>query len=100
VVTTAGAAEVMEDALLDLQRRLPEGVRLLACFTCAFSDYHPAGSAFIGSLACFRGSKDAYRAVTGKQELFEIWESRAGFTQETYHCPEYAQRPPGTGYRG
>lgn len=90
----------MEDALLELQRRLPEDVRLLACITCAFSDYSPAGTALIGSLACFRDHKDAYRAVSSKQALFDLWDKRSGFVQETFHCSEFEPRQPGAGYRG
>ncbi|GAB2936336.1 hypothetical protein GCM10027075_40790 [Streptomyces heilongjiangensis] len=100
VVDTTAPRGTMEDALADLRRRLPDGTRLLACVSCAYSDYHPAGSGFIGSLACFRDNKDAYRAVAGKQDLFALWDQNSGFVQETYHCPDFEQRRPGTGYRG
>ncbi|MGW2397398.1 DUF6304 family protein [Kitasatospora sp. NPDC001664] len=100
VVETTAPQEYMEDALLDLQRGLPDGTRLLACISCAFSDYHPAGSGFIGAMACFRDRKDAYRAVVGKRGLFAVWAERSGFVQETFHCPDFEQRQPGTGYRG
>ncbi|MFE5035855.1 DUF6304 family protein [Streptomyces sp. NPDC056683] len=100
VVETTTPQGWMEDALLDLQRRLPDGTRLLACISCAFSDYHPAGSGFIGSMACFRDRKDAYRAVAGKWDLFDLWDERSGFVQETFHCPDFEQRQSGSGYRG
>ncbi|MBV6697778.1 DUF6304 family protein [Kitasatospora aureofaciens] len=99
-VETAAPWEDMEDALLDLRRQLPPGVRILACITCAHSDYSPAGSGFMGSMACFRDSKDTYRTVSGKPGLLAIWDHRTGFTQETFHCPEFEPRRPGTGYRG
>lgn len=100
VVETTAPQGWMEDALMDLQRRLPDGTRLLACISCAYSDYHPAGSGFIGSMACFRGCKDAYRAVAGKPDLFALWDKKSGFVQETFHCPDFEQRQSGTGYRG
>ncbi|MFE2410227.1 DUF6304 family protein [Kitasatospora sp. NPDC059408] len=99
-VASGGPWEDMEDALLDLQRRLPPGVALAACIACAFSDYSPAGSGFIGSMACFRDAKDAYRGVTGKADIFRLWDRRTGFAQETFHCAEFEPRRPGTGYRG
>ncbi|MFI5534162.1 DUF6304 family protein [Kitasatospora sp. NPDC051853] len=100
VVETTTPQGFMEDALMDLQRELPDGTRLLACISCAFSDYHPAGSGFIGSMACFRDCKDTYRAVAGKRDLFALWDKRSGFVQETFHCPDFEQRQSGTGYRG
>lgn len=92
--------EDMEQALLDLQRQLPAGVRILACISCAFSDYHPAGWGFIGTMACFRGAKDAYRPVETKRALFQVWDQRSGFVQETFFCADYEPRRPGAGYRG
>ena len=92
--------ESMEDALLEPQRRLPAGVHLVACISCAFSDYHPVGSAFIGSMACFRDAKDSYRVVGSKVALFQVWDQRSGFVQETFCCKDYEQRRTGAGYRG
>lgn len=100
VVATVKRHGWMEDALLDLQGQLADGVHLRACITCAFSDYHPGGSGFIGSMACFRDSKDAYRTVSGKQGIFGVWGQRAGFVQEPFHCDQYERRAPNTGYRG
>lgn len=98
---TSTPADDMEGALLDVQRRLPEGTRILACITCAFSDYYPAGSSgVIGSMGCFRDAKDSYRAVTDKMTLIDIWGSLTGYVQETFRCNEYEQREPNTGYRG
>ncbi|MFB7270954.1 DUF6304 family protein [Streptomyces sp. NPDC056244] len=99
-VETTAPRGWMEDALTDLQHRLPVGTRLLACISCAFSDYNPAGSGFIGSMACFRDSKDAYRAVASKRDIFALWDKKSGLVQETFHCPDFEQRQPGTGYRG
>lgn len=99
-VATTTPRDWLEDALTDLRHLLPDGTRLLACISCAFSDYHPAGSGFSGSLACFRDCKDAYRAVTGKSGLFDVWHRNSGFVQETFHCPDFEQREPGAGYRG
>ncbi|MGW6710089.1 DUF6304 family protein [Streptomyces sp. NPDC054956] len=100
IVETARAHGLIEDALLSLQGHLPEGVHLQACFTCAFSDYSPAGSDVFGTMACFRDSKDAYRAVRTKRDIFALWPENAGSVQETFLCDQYERRAPNTGYRG
>lgn len=100
VLRSSGASGWFEDELLDLQRQLPPGTYLRACITCAFSDYSPYGHGLWGGLACFRGNKDGYRAVHDKGGLFQIWNTLTDFVQETYLCPEFERRKPGTGYRG
>ncbi|MBT2400213.1 DUF6304 family protein [Streptomyces sp. ISL-100] len=92
-----------EHALKVIQRRLPAGAYLRSCISCAFSDYHPAGGGLFGNLACFRGAKDEYRAVEGKDALLGLWDVRSGFVQETWACADFERRPgegPGTGFRG
>lgn len=89
-----------EDALLEINRQLPEGMYLQTCFGCAFSDYYPAGYGLFGALACFRDNKQHYLAARGKQQIMKLWKTRTEFVQETYHCDEFERRMPGTGYRG
>lgn len=100
VVETTTPHGWMEDALLNLQNQLPDGMRLRSCITCAFSDYNPAGNDFFGTMACFRDHKADYRAVSTKRDIFALWPSLTGLVQETYLCPDYEPRQPGTGYRG
>jgi hypothetical protein len=100
VLSSSGRSGWFEDEMLDLQRKLPEGTLIKACINCAFSDYSPAGHGFFGCLACFRGNKAGYRGVTSKWGLFKIWDTMTEFVQETYLCPEFEKRAPGTGYRG
>jgi hypothetical protein len=95
-----GTSGWFEDELVDLQRRLPSGVYMLACINCAFSDYSPVGHGCFGGLACFRGAKEAYKKVNTKADLFQIWDRLTEFVQETYVCPEFERRSPGAGYRG
>jgi hypothetical protein len=70
------------------------------CFNCAFSDYSPAGSGIFGDMLCFRDNKEEYFKVKDKWDLFRIWETMTEHVQETYLCPEFEKRIPGTGYRG
>lgn len=99
-IDSAGTSGWFEDELLDIQRKLPAEVYLRACIGCGLSDYSPYGHGLFGNLACFRATKAAYRSVTNKHGLFAIWSSATGYVQETYLCPEFERRRPGTGYRG
>ncbi|WP_328751524.1 DUF6304 family protein [Streptomyces sp. NBC_00285] len=92
-----------EEALVDIQRKLPPGDRLRACISCAWSDYNPVGSGFMAGLACFRDTKDRYRQVSGKHGptgIFALWQDLTEFVQETWLCPEFEHRGSHKGYRG
>jgi hypothetical protein len=97
---SSGPYDLFEDALSEIRNLLPEGVYLQCCFNCAFSDYNPAGNGLFGDLICFRDNKQGYLQVQNKFDLFRIWPTRTGKVQETYLCPEFEKRLPGTGYRG
>lgn len=91
---------LFEEALGQIQSQLPEGIYIKCCLNCAFSDYSPYGQGLFGCLACFRDNKDQYRCVNNKHALFSLWDTMTGYVQETYLCPEFERRVPGTGYRG
>jgi hypothetical protein len=95
-----GTSGWFEGEMLDLQRQLPAGTFMRACINCAFSDYSPYGHGLFGCLACFRGNKVGYRAVAGKDDLFDVWDTMTEYVQEPHLCPEFERREPGTGYRG
>lgn len=97
---TSGRGGDFESSLGDIARSLPSDVRLLSCYSCGLSDYSPTGQGLFGGLACFRLTKSAYRRVSSKWDMFKLWDSMAGFVQETHLCPEWEPRPPGRGYRG
>jgi hypothetical protein len=90
------AGEVFEDAISDLEAVLPEGVSLVCCSTCLFSDYSPLGHGCLG-MACHRGAKAQYLAVKSKSDYWGV--PRTEEVMETHLCPEYERRVPGTGYR-
>ncbi|WP_430378538.1 DUF6304 family protein [Streptomyces sp. B1-3] len=92
-----------EDALRELARSLPHPVRLKSCISCAWSDYHPCGHGIMSDLACFRGAKDRYLLVEGKSgphNIFDVWDHRTGFVQETWLCEQFEHRGDHQGYRG
>jgi Family of unknown function (DUF6304) len=95
-----GLSGWFEDEMLDIQKQLPPNTYMKSCINCAFSDYHPVGHGLFGGLACFRDNKHGYRAVKNKSDLLAIWNTTTEFVQETYLCPEFERRAPGTGYRG
>lgn len=97
---SAGTSGWFEDDLLDIQRQMPDDAYVKACINCAFSDYSPYGHGLFGGLACFRDNKQGYLSVKSKRDLFAIWDTMTEFVQETYLCPEFSRRKPGTGYRG
>ena len=98
--SSGGKTGWFEGEMLDLQGKLPPGTFMRSCINCACSDYSPCGHGLYGNLACFRGNKAGYRAVTGKDDLFEVWDTMTEFVQETYLCSDFERRQPGTGYRG
>jgi len=95
-----GLSGWFEDELLAIQKALPAAWHLKMCFGCAFSDYSPAGHGLFGGLACFRGNKAAYLAVRTKADFWPVLDTMTEAVQETYLCPEFEVRKPGTGYRG
>ena len=99
-IKSRGTSGWFEDELLDLQKQLPHGTFMKACINCDFSDYHPAGSGMSGCMACFRDNKEVYLSVKSKRDIFRIWETITECVQETFVCPEFQRRQPGTGYRG
>jgi len=96
---SAGNSGWFEDELLSLRSLMPSGTYLKACFSCAHSDYSPYGHRMFGGMACFRTLKEEYSRVKDKFDLFRILD-KAEVVQETYICPEFAERLPNTGYRG
>lgn len=94
----SGESGWFEDELLEIQKALPAGVSMKACINCAFSDYSPYGHGVFGWMECYRDNKAAYRRVRSKADIFRVRYTE--YVQETYLCPEFERRSPGTGYRG
>ena len=95
-----GTSGWFEDELLGIQAQLPEGVFIKACINCLYSDYSPCGHGLFGGMMCFRNLKAEYVKVTTKKEFWSVHGRQDRFVQETYLCPDFARRIPGTGYRG
>ena len=86
-----------EDGLEKLIAQLEDGERLVCCFTCLYSDYSPLGHGLLG-MRCHRDAKEQYLAVRSKVDYWPV--PVAEDVMESYLCPEYDIRVPGTGYRG
>ncbi len=59
----SGRSGWFEDELLEIQSQLPDGVHMLACINCLYSDYSPYGHGAFGRMMCFRNLKAEYLAV-------------------------------------
>lgn len=99
-IAGTGTSGWFEDELLDIQKQLPAGVHMKACINCLYSDYSPAGHGSFGGMMCFRNLKADYLKVKSKAEFWPVLHRCDRIVQETYLCPEFERRVPGTGYRG
>ena len=100
-----GKAGLFEGEMRDLQCELPVGTFMKVCFNCALSDYSPYGHGSFGSMICFKSNKAGYLGMPygddfDKDAYFEVLDTVRETVQETYLCPEFVERLPGTGYRG
>lgn len=96
----SGTSGWFEDELLEIQAALPDGVYIKTCINCAFSDYSVYGHSIFGDMDCFRRCKAVYLAVQSKSDYMSLKCPAVESVQETYLCPEFERRTPGTGYRG
>ena len=95
-----GTSGWFEDELLALQAQLPDGLFMRACINCLYSDYSPYGHGLFGWMMCFRNIKAEYLKVRTKDDFWAVHDRFDRLVQETYLCPEFERRVPGTGYRG
>ena len=100
-----GKSGWFEDEMLDVQRKLPPGTFIKTCINCAFSDYSPYGHGLFGNMFCFRANKEGYRGLPSgenfeKDAYFDVMDTVSEMVQETFLCPEFERRKPGTGHRG
>jgi hypothetical protein len=96
-VTVTVVDDWLEDGVLRLEKELPDTTSLSCCVTCLYSDYSPGGHGLMG-MSCHRDAKTEYLAVRSKTDYWKVPVTED--VPETYLCPEYQRRIPGTGYRG
>ncbi|QDU78801.1 hypothetical protein Pla110_05050 [Polystyrenella longa] len=97
--TSSGKGRDFESELLEIQSLLPAGFYMRLCINCLFSDYSPFGKSQFGDLMCYRNKKADYLKVKNKVDYFSLGFVCDRKVQETYLCPEFERRVPGTGYR-
>jgi hypothetical protein len=95
-----GTSGWFEDELLDVQSKLPDGIYMRACINCLYSDYSVYGHCLFGDMLCFRNAKAKYLEVRTKLQYLTMPVGPERDVQETFLCPEFERRVPGTGYRG
>ena len=98
--SSPGTSGWFEDEMPALQGTLPDGVFMRACVNCLHSDYSPGGHGLFGGMMCFRNIKAEYLKVRSKADFWSVHNRFDRWVQETYLCPEFERRVPGTGYRG
>lgn len=96
----SGTSGWFEDELIEIQKKLPEGVYIQACINCLYSDYSPYGHGLFGTMMCFRNLKQEYLRVTSKEEFWPVHDRYDRLVQETFLCDDFKRRIPCTGYRG
>lgn len=97
---SAGRSGLFELEMLAIQSQLPDGTYIKACINCLYSDYSPLGNGLFGHMMCFRDLKHEYLAVRSKADFWKVHGRYTELVQETYLCPQFERRVPGTGYRG
>jgi len=80
-----------ETQMAQLQRLLPQNIKINSCIFCAYSNYWVAGSDSFGTLLCFKNIKDKIVAVKNKNEYVDIAENNSVSTQETFWCSEFME---------
>jgi len=89
----AGEALYMdfESQLIALQRKLPEGHKIISCLFCALSHYHVAGNDKFGTLICYREIKNEILKVDNKSDYYDVTLNKGFNVQEIFYCPEFTE---------
>ncbi len=87
----------IDDFLRKCSEQIKDNYRLVSCFTCQYSDYHPCG----GLMQCFRNHKEACLLVNDKNDYFKYLEPHKDVyvCSEFGICDDYHIRDTARGYR-
>jgi len=77
-----------EEELYNLEKKLPKGIYIKACFNCRFADYNPyVNSGLMGELACFVHTEDK-DVIRGKG--YDGWRHpKPVLVQELHLCSQF-----------
>jgi len=87
--------DFFEDAIIDIQNKLPFQTKIISCLSCKYSNYHPVGNGMFGSLYCFKKLKTEVASFKNKHDLINLWTKEAidkediFNVQEIFDCPEH-----------
>lgn len=82
----------MGDLLINLQKALPQNVKIYACMFCRYSHYFVAGNDNFGNLSCFRHCKEKCANVKSKDDVIDLFNGEASnskMVEETFWCNEF-----------
>ena len=99
-IESSGTSGWFEDELASIASQLPSGASMKNCFGCLYADYSPYGHGLFGSMMCFDDARSEYLAVRSKDDFLDLHDRYTRIVQETFCCPSFTRRVPGTGYRG
>ena len=87
----------LDEFLSKCSEQMKDGYRLMSCFTCQYSDYHPCG----GLMQCFRNHKEDCLLVHNKADYFKYLEPHRDVyvCSEFGFCDDYHIRDTACGYR-
>jgi len=94
IVTGKKEYGYFEDAIIEIQKKLPKNTKIKTCLSCKYSNYHPVGNVMFGGLNCFKDVKEDLEKVYNKYDLMKIWdkgiENKDTFNvQETFVCEDH-----------
>ena len=83
-----------EDAIIGIQKKLPENTKIKTCLSCKYSNYHPLGNGMFGGLNCFKDLKEDVEKLCNKSDLISMWDkgmknSKAFNVQEIFVCVDH-----------
>lgn len=84
----------VEDLMIDLQKSLPENIKIQSCFFCRYSSYNVAGNGNFGNLNCFKHCKDQCVAIKSKDDMIDLWQTeytKVTQVEETFYCDEFEE---------
>ena len=93
-ISTSKRFGYFEDAIIDIQRQMPNDEKIKSCLSCKFSHYSPYGNGMYGYLFCFKKIKEKTNQIQDKDSLFDVWEiadkeDKVFSIQETFVCEEH-----------
>ncbi|MGC4100333.1 DUF6304 family protein [Ferruginibacter sp.] len=80
-----------ETQMIQLQRLLPQYMKIHTCIFCSYSNYWVAGNDSFGTLTCYKDIKNEIVTIKDKSSYMAVAENNGTATQETFWCSEFTE---------